>query len=110
MSEAKHTPGPWALDHGDDVERGHVGISSKSHSLLAQVVWKFEDDDRSPRCEANAHLIAAAPDLLAALKNLLARFESEIQSEYSGTSQLAERLAEADPARAAIAKAEGGAA
>lgn len=70
MSAATHTPGPWSLDHGEDVERGHVGISAKSHSLLAQVVWKMEDDSRTPRAEANAHLIAAAPDLLAALMAL----------------------------------------
>ena len=64
MSEAKHTPGPWALDFGPD----DVGISAEEHGLLAQVVWKMDDDERSDTCEANARLIAASPDLLELLE------------------------------------------
>jgi hypothetical protein len=51
----------------------------------------------------------AAPDLLASLQRMVAQFESVIRSEYEGTSMLDERLAEADHARAAIARATGGA-
>lgn len=66
---SKHTPGPWEIEHAEDIDLpNHVGISADKHSLLAQVVWKMEDDERSPHCEANARLIAAAPDLLDALK------------------------------------------
>ena len=70
MSEAKHTPGPWALDFGPDVDLviNHVGISAEKHGLLAQVVWKMYDDERSDTCEANARLIAASPDLLELLE------------------------------------------
>lgn len=69
MSEAKHTPGPWALDFGPDVDLvNHVGISAEEHGLLAQVVWKMDDDERSDTCEANARLIAASPDLLELLE------------------------------------------
>jgi hypothetical protein len=39
---------------------------------------------------------------------MVAQFDAEIHSEYDGTSMLAKRLAEADHARAAIAKATSG--
>ena len=68
---SKHTPGPWWLDHGDDVNLfNHVGISAETHELLAQVVWRLDDDKSTPECEANARLIAAAPDLLDALQTM----------------------------------------
>ena len=97
-----HTPGPWRLDHSDDVElRNHVGISSESHSLLAQIVWKMDDDERSPSCEANAHLIAAAPDLLEALQSIV---KSLADQDDEGMIEHAQPMIDA---RAAIAKATG---
>ena len=61
---SKHTPGPWEIE--EHYHFGYRWISGPQHSQLAQVVWCMEDEDRSPECEANARLIAAAPDLLAA--------------------------------------------
>lgn len=46
-------------------------------------------------------------ELVAALRELLAEYESEIKSEWSGTSSLNKMLAKADPARAVLAKVEG---
>jgi len=71
----KHTQGPWWLDGAEDVDLpNHVGISSDAHGLLAQVVWVMEEDKilgrASPTCEANAYLIAAAPDLFDALETI----------------------------------------
>ena len=69
----KHTPGPWFLGES---ERGRHfrAVDAKEPGALASVVWLMEDDDidgvSSPRCEANAHLIAAAPGLLEALEAL----------------------------------------
>jgi len=58
--------------------------------------------------EANARLIAAAPDLLAALRELVAAGEFAVQSCDDVAIML--RLGKAtDDARAAIAKAVGGA-
>ena len=75
-----HTLGPWEIDQeylGDSLVN-HVPISSKKHGSLAQVVWVMEDDKylglNSPTCEANARLIAAAPELLDALKLMLEQF------------------------------------
>jgi hypothetical protein len=56
--------------------------------------------------EANAHLIAAAPDLLAALKALFADYKALADSGDAGHWSL-EGLAVGQQALAAIAKAEG---
>ena len=65
MTKTKHTPGPWYIS---EVENGYAFISANEHVRLARVVWQIEDDEVcgecSPSCEANAHLIAAAPELL----------------------------------------------
>jgi len=92
---SKHTPGPWEIE--GHYHFGYRWISGPEHSQLAQVVWCMEYEDRSPSCEANAHLIAAAPELLEALENLLKVHEGE-----GGTQHHA-----GDMARAAIAKAKG---
>jgi hypothetical protein len=73
----KHTPGPWQIEFAEDIDLpNHVGISAKKHSLLAQVVWCMENDERTPHCEANARLIAAAPDLLEALCKLAELYDA----------------------------------
>ncbi len=59
MSE--HTPGPWRLDH----EHGSLIIRSNDAGLIADVMpWANSN-------EANARLIAAAPDMFRILKELL---------------------------------------
>ena len=66
MKKAMHTPGPWSIDHDPcfSIDPHSVAISADGHESLAQVVWRMEDEGRSLRCEANARLIAAAPELL----------------------------------------------
>ena len=92
---SKHTPGPWEIKRHFDP--GYKFISAPTHSGLAQVVWCMEDEERSPSCEANAYLIAAAPELLEALEMMLE------MSEMGGFGKAAAE----DVARAAIAKAKG---
>ena len=41
------------------------------HGGFALIVWRMEDDERSPRLEATAHLMAGAPDLLLAAMRYL---------------------------------------
>ena len=60
---AKHTPGPWRLgrnEHPFSENYLHTAIGTKTREL-AIVVFPIEDDET----EANARLIAAAPDLLS---------------------------------------------
>ena len=85
----KHTPGPWHTDE------------SKSFYVF--------DSDNNMVCngstQANARLILAAPELLAALKICLP-FIEETAMVYSEGSH-GKRIYPAEIAAAAIAKAEG---
>lgn len=92
-----HTPGPWHINTLETVPasihacRGHVATVSRG-SL---------NEIGADEIEANTRLIAAAPDLLAALEAL----ESGVRLWISrGVSD-----ADLASARAAIAKAKGGA-
>ena len=92
-----HTPGPWAIIA--DVpghEIGYRAIVAVDDGELAETIC-----NPSPMGAANARLIAAAPDLLAALQYALERFECipEHRDEI-GLYRTGARLA-----RAAIAKA-----
>jgi hypothetical protein len=106
-SKAKHTPGPWELGHelgeGFSIVRE---IAPHSGQLLVvatsgtQKKFMGHQIDRET-AQANARLIAAAPELLEACKRLLIAHTANIQAqgyEFDAWSRLAE---------AAIAKAEG---
>lgn len=61
--ETKHTPGPWAARKPDDIGGSRVYADCKGGSLIATPGY-MRDESES---EANARLIAAAPELLEAL-------------------------------------------
>lgn len=62
MSKPSHTPGPWSYSF-ESVDPEWAVVSMKGGLVVANV-------NADHRQEANARLIAAAPDLLAALKAL----------------------------------------
>ena len=103
---AKHTPGPWRLYQGPllYVEAdNHVGPIAELRSRLDYgrmhpLVAETRD--------ANARLIAAAPDLLEALKELLGPYVDK-PSETTGMMDLLVCGEDIDAARAAIAKSIG---
>ena len=71
MSEAKHTEGPWTADDGDG---GVWGVFSEADSDGIAYLAEPTRDMRLLRPDeaaANARLIAAAPDLLQALKSIV---------------------------------------
>jgi len=73
--ETKHTPGPWIVDPDSPTDISptddlRLGIASICHVDEAGGRWEFGEQSK-----ANAKLIAAAPDLLAALQGLLAAYE-----------------------------------
>ena len=79
MKDAKHTPGPWrVLGSVTTTKQGthnlHIGHGDADtfSPMLAEVL---SDGDRLPK-EANARLIAAAPDLLRALEEARAMLET----------------------------------
>lgn len=121
-----HTPGPWRVDmtvalgaYGVWTDYathpGHdgVGYPTQVCSVLPEMK-QFRTQDavgfatRKQR-DANAILISAAPDLLAACKAML---EADLYAHAEGIWEFAktdtvEGKAAVDAARAAIAKAEG---
>ncbi len=66
---AQHTPGPWCVNdlYADTEIRGPENSGAM---ICVMSPWGIAADDPSPQ-RANARLIAAAPDLLAATEALL---------------------------------------
>lgn len=68
MSETKFTPGPWKVDpkYSRDIQAPDgLDVATCCLSILNRKVTTEEESI------ANAYLIAAAPDMYAALKNVL---------------------------------------
>ncbi len=62
MSEPKHTPGPWVVDR--EVNEGDDGL------FFVVMADDGAVTVAAPPTEADARLIAAAPDMLRALRSL----------------------------------------
>lgn len=69
MANAKHTPGPWVVG-----ANSQCGIYVDSATTGATVAEAYPDGNQD--FEANASLIAATPDLLAACEAALDRLEA----------------------------------
>ena len=77
MSKTSHTPGPWIVKRRFDVyeDTGKPGVggtfvcSTRGNSPLPESI--------NVVCEADAHLIAALPELLAAAIDVLELHEHE---------------------------------
>ncbi len=102
--ESKHTPGPWYYTRYDSVEPyGKFAICKQGERSVATTTGGALSDLANEN-EANARLIAAAPDLLEILIALTAAFDSgdlvwkNFESKHYGCH---------GDARAAIAKAKG---
>lgn len=67
MNKTKHTPGPWIIRQGDEWTSSIV-TNDGVNALGEPMYWEVASYNlRRAECRANAHLIAAAPELLAAL-------------------------------------------
>lgn len=94
-----HTPGPWEYVAKLTASENHRGFFVRAEKATRNGKWALADvqagDENGRLGEANARLIAAAPDLLAALEAVLSVADRKTD--------------EFDAARAAIAKARGAA-
>jgi len=88
-----HTPGPWAVERADDA----YCIANVGNLVIMPCAGKVKHDN----AEADARLIAVAPDLLEALEMIVA----EADSYTARTGKPVYNWL--DQARAAIAKASG---
>lgn len=93
--EVKHTPGPWSH------RNGRIFATDNENLTIANVAKAF-DGDYNP---VNGNLIAAAPDLLRALENVVFWHGRRLEDE--GLLPAAEQLSEIARAMDAIAKATG---
>jgi hypothetical protein len=102
---AKHTPGPWKI-----AERSRVVLDN------AQLIRPVDDRNHEHGAtaivalgDANARLIAAAPELLEALRPFQELYKQAVSYRHDPGSTCEWRIAFDDLARvdAAIAKAEG---
>lgn len=74
---AKHTPGPWWAD----VEHGHIFAGEGQDRRIADVRgwgWLQHQPNPEQTQDANARLIAAAPDMAAALLYLRERTDARL--------------------------------
>lgn len=104
-----YTPGPWSfevatctVEYNDGYEFSEIAIVATGHVLPEE-------------SNANGHLIAAAPELLATIRAMISDYENysdgwlreSIESRSSTARFPLHRMREILDARAAIAKAEG---
>lgn len=104
----EHTPGPWAAEPADMFGDHNIVRGDSDEALaVAAVVSNMRPADQ---VEANARLIAAAPDLLEALRSLvgnagaLAAFAYEIR-QIAGNTNWQCLMDSIDKADAALRKA-----
>lgn len=106
-----HTPGPWTSHWTEDNKRAHLGHwyfrGSNSHGVSLTAVTRLNAE-----AAANANVIAAAPDMLAALERANRLIKEALPKFDWGASPLdanAIGLLNEVPGevRAALAKARG---
>ena len=100
-----HTPGPWICQYSPYTSQDDQEIPAfEVHGDRGEKVCDTNEDRPALEQEANARLIAAAPELLDALEyffNIMHDYESSLRKGYIITAF--------EQARAAIARAKGGA-
>lgn len=99
--KSKHTPGPWEYAENS---ANNFDVFGAGDTVEVAVVWGLDDPLKAER-EANARLIAAAPELLEALEDSLDLFGVFLDHSDKGNTDMHRALGV--KIRAAIAKAKG---
>lgn len=104
----KHTPGPWKISPFSSDKQGLIYATDEKCVAVTKaqgkgVLWIKDNAEN----EANAHLIAAAPELLEVCKEIV-RIEVKSAKEITEMSgYVPEKLVWWDQLQQAIFKAEG---
>jgi len=80
-ADSKHTPGPWFAETSND---GAWLIHVAGSVLCQRTQWSHRADEST----ANAHLIAAVPDLLSGLKAAVETIEKHVPADALGTDSM----------------------
>jgi hypothetical protein len=101
-----HTPGPWHIatgaDHTPLVMAGGVGVA---HVYMQR--FAVGRGAKQEETDANARLIAAAPDLLFQLEGAARQLERDASALMADKKTARRIMSQVDGIRAAIAKATG---
>lgn len=100
---SKHTPGPWRI--GTPGPNGCYTVGTERGLMTAMVAHSINEPEQAEQAEANAKLIAAAPDLLEALISLTEDAFPRFTGGRVGTFDI--RKGAYESAMAAIARAKG---
>lgn len=106
MAETKFTPGPWVFDDNDGYNCGSIWarMAPSGHGHAGPLIARAVGD--SAEVEANAHLIAAAPEMYEALKEAVEYFEMAAEFVRSKRDKKAMQY-RAYECRVTLAKADG---
>lgn len=111
MTDTKHTPGPWEVIEKDQPAciRVYQEGCPGDHPYICEMLFGVH---RKPKGNFeqrihNARLIAAAPDLLAACKRLVAFEKGDGSCLLCGARERCSDTCSVGKAQSAIAKAEG---
>jgi len=104
MSKTKFTPGPWKAIrdplHYGSLSTVYAGSTEEKAGIGAQMLVQVGGWSNPTEQEANAHLIAAAPDMYMVLEEVFDEVENYM--ERTGRS-----VTWGEKAKAALAKARG---
>ena len=93
----QHTPGPWTLGYDGNDGAFEIGVYYRDHLATFVIASRNQVFHRAEESQANARLIAAAPDLLEACREFVRKCECGQAVSSASYQQM----------KAAIAKAEG---
>jgi hypothetical protein len=83
----KHTPGPWPYTRTGDGKRITIGAGLVEGPNGYEVAEVYSDDCDAAEAEANARLIAAAPDLLAALQWVMSAHGEQLHDALAAANE-----------------------
>ena len=105
----KHTPAPWRVSNESPriIKKDYRAIGSDAGFLIASTMGHDNSGfyASEQEADANARLIAAAPELYESLADALADYDNWVSDEDNYPHE--HLVAWAEKARAAIAKAKG---
>lgn len=101
MTQAQHTQGPWSIT------TDYIGIYDSKGRCIADMDSESSPEIGLDETLANARLIAAAPDMLAALEDMLTVFRAVADLDDEGFDPDGCEYSCVIEASAAIAKAKG---
>jgi hypothetical protein len=72
---SNHSPGPWVVFHNVEIR-----CPNEDNTVIARMEDSREAGWNTPTINANARLIAAAPDLLAALQDIVDAYQKHFDA------------------------------